>query len=85
MSRTRDFSKGHATTSGNIHIPIGGAVEQYLKYSGASGVAVWSTIAIGVLPFAKGDGTSDPINLTTDQEVPFIKSDGTTDNIALTI
>ena len=49
MSRTRDFSKGHATTSGNIHIPIGGAVEQHLKYSGTSGVAVWSTIALGYI------------------------------------
>ena len=74
----------HPTTAGNKHIPTAGATDQYLKYS-ASGTAVWSTIAQGVLPFAKADGTSDPINLTTNQEVPFTKTDGTTDNIALTI
>jgi hypothetical protein len=74
----------HPTTAGNKHIPTAGATDQYLKYS-ASGTAVCSTIAQGVLPFAKADGTSDPINLTTNQEVPFTKTDGTTDNIALTI
>jgi hypothetical protein len=40
---------------------------------------------LGVLPFAKADGTSDPINLTSNQEVPFTKTDGSADNIALTI
>lgn len=33
----------HPTTSGNIHIPTGGASGQVLQYS-ASGVAVWANI-----------------------------------------
>ena len=40
---------------------------------------------LGVFPFYKGDGSSDPINLTNNQELPFYKSDGSADNIALTI
>jgi hypothetical protein len=49
------------------------------------GSALTGISTTGVVPFAKADGTSDPINLTNDQEVPFIKTDGTVDNIALTI
>mgnify|MGYP003972578083 FL=1 len=52
----------------------------YLRGDGA-----WSTISQGTFPFAKADGTSDPINLTSNQEVPFTKADGSSDNIALII
>jgi len=40
---------------------------------------------LGVFPFYKANGSSDPIDLTTNQELPFYKSDGSADNIALTI
>ena len=74
----------HPTTAGDKHIPTGGAINNYLKYD-ASGTAVWATIAQGVFPFYKADGSSDPIDLTTDQALPFYKSDGSADNIAFTI
>ncbi len=34
----------HTTTTGYKHIPSGGASEQALVYSGASGTAIWSTL-----------------------------------------
>ena len=36
----------HPTTTGNKHIPTGGATDQYLKYS-ASGTAVWAAVSGG--------------------------------------
>lgn len=36
----------HATGAGNNHIPTGGAVNQFLRYS-TSGVAIWSGITFG--------------------------------------
>lgn len=43
----------HPTTSGNKHIPLGGASNQYLKYS-ASGTAVWASLANNLTTTTEG-------------------------------
>jgi len=67
-------------------IALTGGVTGSQTIDGSGNVSIATTVtAQGVVPFAKADGTSDPINLTSNQEVPFTKTNGTADNIALTI
>jgi hypothetical protein len=37
-----DSAYTHPTNAGNVHIPTGGTADQFLKYSGTSGIAVWA-------------------------------------------
>ncbi|MGL5099513.1 MAG: beta strand repeat-containing protein, partial [Fusobacteriaceae bacterium] len=37
----------HSDAAGYKHIPSGGTTDQFLKYSGTSGTAVWSSIPVG--------------------------------------
>jgi hypothetical protein len=50
------------------------------------GDATWATVLSGTFPFYLQDGSSSPINLTSDSKVPFILDDGVTaSDISLTI
>jgi hypothetical protein len=64
----------HSTAAGYIHIPSGGSTNQYLKYSGTSGTAVWSnlptpaTVNDGTLTLAtSGNGISGSQSFTANQ------------------
>lgn len=39
----------HSTAAGNKHIPSGGGTDEYLKYGGTSGTAVWASVTTGTV------------------------------------
>ena len=47
QSAAEDITINHPTTAGNKHIPTGGNTDEYLKWSGTSGTAVWATVPAG--------------------------------------
>lgn len=70
----------HPTTAGNNHIPTGGAVNQFLKYS-ASGTAVWSGLTKSVIsdfPTAVSSFTNDAGYITKTITIGAVQpNDGT--------
>ncbi|MDR1008002.1 MAG: hypothetical protein LBL65_05510 [Campylobacteraceae bacterium] len=62
----------HPTTAGNKHIPAGGALGQFLKWS-ADGTAVWGTISTndtGGIPATQKGAANGVASLGTDGKVP---------------
>lgn len=65
----------HPTDSGNKHVPSGGAVDQYLKYS-ANGTAIWSDLPAGS-SYVHPDYSASDINTSGSTVVDQIQTNST--------